>query len=134
MTPAQIDAYLKYILEERLGFWPVFAILFICAGFIIRSIVLKPVIRRAKEINRKDYAEVKKQYLKRALWGWLFFGLSLILSLELWESYRDDLSLNFTQALLCLGAISSFSLSLIFHLIAIANAAFIVLEQHDPEL
>ena len=129
----QMDAYLKYFLEERLATWPVFAILFICAGFILRSFVLKPVLRRAKEINRKDYVEVKKHYLKRAVWGWIFFGLSLILSLELWESNWPKTS-NSQQILMLLGSVLSFAFSLIFHLIAIACASFIALEKHNPEL
>jgi hypothetical protein len=129
----QMDAYLKYFMEERLATWPVFAILFICFGFIIRSFIFKPVLRRAKEINRKDYAEVKKQYLKRAIWGWIFFALSLLFSLQLWESSWPK-SLSHSDVLMLVGAILSFTLSLIFHLMAIACASFIVLEKHNPEL
>lgn len=125
-----MDAYIYAVLEQRDWSWTVMAILFIAVGLLVRMFVLQPVLRKAKEVGRKDYSEMKRHYLRRALWGWIFFALSVLFAIILWRN-PVTVPLEGDEFLVLLGAVISFLLSLIFHLLALGVASLIVLETHS---
>src|SRR3989338_5946740 len=81
--------WLKYwaqeIFSNRQNSWPMAAILYCLAVFIVRDTFINPVFFRLRELAKRERKEVKKAYLGRALVGWLIFGLGLVLFIFLWR-------------------------------------------------
>ena len=124
-----LKPYVHMILTEKDWSWSVVAFGAIILGLILRSYALRPLIRRVKDLEKKDYAEIKKNYLKRSLWGWLFFILAIVFAVGIWKN-PISFPLNRPEILILLGLIVSFLLSLLFHLLALGTATAIVFGQH----
>lgn len=125
----QIEPYIHVILTERAESWPVLAFCAIIVGMIIRGYTLRPLVRRVQDLEKKDFSEVKRHYLKRALWGWVFFALAILFAILIW---RDSPLFPFSRSelLTIMCFVVSFLLSLIFHLLALGTATAIVFGQH----
>ncbi|MSR76929.1 MAG: hypothetical protein EXS63_01695 [Candidatus Omnitrophica bacterium] len=125
----QIKPYIHIILTEKEWSWSVVALAALIVGLILRSYVLRPILRRIKDLEKADYTEVKKQYLARSLWGWIFFILAIIFAVGLWKT-PVSFPLSRPETLIVMGLMASFFLSLLFHLLAIGTATAIVFGQH----
>jgi len=117
-----IKPYIDIVLTGQDNTWSIIAILIIITSLLLRGLILNPLTRRARELPRKDYKRIKAYYLKRSIWGWFFFILFIITSLAVW---RAGLSLPFDYAeiLLMLCLVVSYSLTIIFHLMAFGAGA-----------
>ena len=123
-----LKPYLDAVLQGRDWSWTLVGLIYLIAGLIIRSWFLKPVVRRAKELDKKVYRQVKGEYLSRSVWGWLFFLITFMILVGLWNS-SSGFPITEKQALLALAALASFILSIIFHLGAFAAAAIVTLKK-----
>ncbi len=128
-----MDTYLKSILQERSWSWSFAAIIFILIALILRRLILGPVIRNAKSLDKEDYKLFKKNYFRSSLFGWIFFLLSMIFAVILWIN-NPTLPFNQDNLNVLAGLLASFLLCLIFHLIAFANAAIKTLQHYKEKL
>lgn len=125
-----IRNYLETILAERDWSWTLVAILFILLGLVIRGWFLKPLVRKAKELDRALYHEIKAAYLRRSLWGWISFLLSVGLTILLWnEGTAFPFSLR--DLAIVIGILSSLILSVLLHLVAFGLATLSVLKEAE---
>ena len=128
MTPEMFKTYVEVILAERSWSWTVVGIFYLVLGLVIRGWLIGPIIHKAKELNRLPYEEFKRAYLKRAAVGWIFFLLSFVVVVGLWNR-EARLPLSIKEALAVLAAIVSFLLSILSHLQALGVAAVIALKR-----
>ncbi len=123
---------LKYWVEEifsnRHNSWPVAAILYCLAVFVIRDFFTSPLFLRLRDLEKKERKEVKKAYLGRALMGWCFFGTALLLFIFLWRQ-PSLYPVTIQNTLLGLASIFSAGLFVVFHLQAIGLALLAVLRK-----
>ena len=126
MSLGCLNHYCRLILTERSWSWTVVGIAYILTGLLIRGFFIGPVERLAKKASRPMYDEIKSAYLIRAVWGWIFFLIPLVIFCGLW--YRGAiLPLSVQDAPVILIGIIGFTLSILFHLRAFAAAAILVL-------
>ncbi len=123
-----LQLFIDQILQERTWSWTVIGIAYLIVGLTIRSWFIGPIVRRSKELNRKNYHDFKSAYLKRSIWGWLFFLASFLTVIGLWSTVIS-LPMSVKQALAILGAIICFIFSIVFHLTAYGIAALTALKQ-----
>jgi lysylphosphatidylglycerol synthetase-like protein (DUF2156 family) len=76
---------IEAILKERSWSWAIIGIAYLIVGLTVRSWFLRPLTRRAKQLDRKVYRHLKGAYLQRSLWGWVFFMLSFVIVIMLWN-------------------------------------------------
>lgn len=117
-----IQVFFDHVMQERAWSWTVIGIAYLIAGLTIRGWFVGPVVRRSKNLNRKHYHDFKSAYLKRSIWGWLFFITSFLTVIGLWNTIIT-LPMTVKQALAILGAMVCFVFSIIFHLTAYGVAA-----------
>jgi len=116
-----LKAYVDIILLERSWSWSLVGIVYLILAFIIRGWFTKPVMRHAKTLESRYYHVFKNAYLKRAIWGWIFFLIPLFVVALFWTQSKV-LPLSAEEALVLLGALASFILSIMFHLGALSFA------------
>ena len=95
---------------------------------IIRAWFLRPITRLVKDLKRNHHSEIKEEYLKRALSGWLFYLASLLLVLFVW-SRPNLLPLSVGLALELLLAVICYVLSILLHLQALGAAAVLTMKR-----
>ena len=125
-----IRPYLDAILKEREWSWALAGTVYIMIALVIRGWFLKPLIRRAKELDKKAYRSLKSCYLARSVWGWLFFFIAFLILVGLWNA-GEELRFNPHQIPLLATALGSFILSIIFHIGAFAVAAIVTLKKYS---
>ncbi len=123
---------LKYwgeeIFSNRHNSWPIAAIFYCLAVFVMRDFFLNPVCSQFRDLEKKERKEVKKIYLNRALLGWVLFVVSLGLFIFLWR--RPSLyPVTRLNALLILGSLFFAGLFILFHLQALGMALLAVLKK-----
>ena len=123
-----LKATLEAILKERSWSWTVIGIAYLITGLTVRGWFLRPLIRRSKELHRKVYRHLKGAYLQRSVWGWIFFMLSFVIVVMLWN-VAATFPITLEEAEAALAALVSFILSIIFHLEAFGMAAVATLKQ-----
>lgn len=79
---------IQSMIEDRSWSWPAIGIVSILLGLALRSFLLFGILRRIKASNRKWYKRTQAYYEKRALIGWIFFGLFVSGSTMLWRFER----------------------------------------------
>ena len=124
----QLKPYIDVILSERTWSWSLVGILYVLAGFFVRSWFLSPVTSRCGKLDKKLSRTVKSSYLKYSLLGWIFFFIPLGLFTLLW---RNLLPPKINDIAVISGAAAAFILSVIFHLQAFGIAGMIVLKQYS---
>jgi hypothetical protein len=122
-----ITSYLDILLNQRAWSWTLVAITYIVVGLWIRSLFLRPLVRRLKSLEKKHYQEVKKAYLKRSVGGWLLFCLSLALMISLWF-YPLIFPLSLRQTFVLFTVVAGYVLSVVLHLIALGIATITTLK------
>lgn len=123
-----LQVYFNAILSERSWSWTVIGLVYVISGYTLRSWFLKPVVRKAKELDKPLWHKIKKAYLRHSPLGWIFFLIPLVISIVLW--YREVLRpLTIKDAAAILTAVVSFILSIFCHLQAFGIAALEVLRQ-----
>ncbi len=128
MAPDLIKDYFDLILRERNWSWSLIGIVYMIAALIVRSLFLSPMVRKAKELNRTPYEELKKAYLKRAPLGWVFFLFSFLLMIGVWNR-ATSFPLNIKEALAILGIFVTYAFSIVYHLQALGVGAIIALKR-----
>jgi hypothetical protein len=128
MIPDELKTYWDVVLAERSWSWSLIGILYLGITLFLRSLLLSPIVRKAKDLNRAPYHEFRSAYLKRAAVGWVFFLASFLIVIGLWSS-GSYFPLTVKEALAILGAMLSYILSILFHLQALGIAAVIALKQ-----
>ena len=124
---ALMTSYGEIIFTQRHWSWAIAAILFVILGLWIRSLFLRPLIRRVKSIDRKHNQELKKVYLKRSLMGWILFFLSLGLFIALWIRGLS-LPLESNQIIALIVMAIFYGLSVLQHVTALGVASIQVLK------
>lgn len=124
----QIRPYLRAILTEREWSWALAGAVYIMVALVIRGWFLKPIVRRARELDRKTYRSLKNAYLTRSVWGWLFFFISFLILVGLWNA-EEELRVSENHIPLLATALGSFILSILFHIGAFAVAAIVTLRK-----
>ena len=122
-----IRSYFDVILVERSWSWTLIGILYLLFGLMVRGWFINPVLSHAKLLEKQVYQKIKLLYLKRSILGWIFFLVSLIIFVLLWN--REPLfPLTVMKAFTILGAVACFILSILFHLQALAVATIHILK------
>ncbi|MFA6599435.1 MAG: hypothetical protein WC352_03705 [Candidatus Omnitrophota bacterium] len=128
-----LQNYLDIILRERGWSWTVLGIVYLSVAMFLRGLFLRPVTRKARELNRALGNDVKKTYLRQSLLGWIFFFIPLVLLIVMW-SRPKIFPLTTNDVLLAFAGTLSFFLSLALHAQAFGIAAIRVLKQtYDRE-
>lgn len=122
-----LKPYLDVVLAERTWSWTLIGILYLLAGFLVRSWFMRPLAVQLKQLGREFQHEVKKTYLQLSFWGWLFFLIPLGLFVLLWRS--DILPFRVNDRYVVAGALISFIFSIIMHLQAFGKAALLTLKR-----
>ncbi len=123
-----IKTYLDAIITQREWSWTLVGMAYLILGLIIRGIFISPLTRRVKDLSKKAHQDVKSAYLHRSFIGWIFFAVSFLIIIGLWN--RSDLfPLTVKEALALLGAMASFILSILCHAEAIGVAGLVTLKK-----
>ena len=129
-----IKTYLDAILTQREWSWALVGIVYLILGIIIRGILISPLVRRAKDLTKRSYTDVKSAYLSRSFLGWIFFAVSFAIVIGLW-SRKELLPLTVKEAVAALGAVVCYILSILCHAEAIGIAGLVTLKKIvDKEL
>ena len=116
------------ILTQKSWSWAVWGLADLLVFLTVRSFFFRPILKRAKALNSKWFAEVKKAYFKHSLGGWILFLVSLLLVVFAWQS-GNFLAISLYEASL----IGLIALSLCFaitaHLVALGVSIVQVLKQ-----
>ena len=115
------QALIRAIVEGKEWSWSVIGLITILGGLLIRSILLRDILRGMKIRNRNWYKRTQEHYQGRAIWGWIFFTFFAVGTMLLWRYETFFLRyLRFSQWALVLAAL--FAASLFCHLRAYARA------------
>ena len=116
------------ILTQRTWSWALIGIVQLLVFLGVRSFFFRPVLKRARMLNSKWYNELKKFYFKRSLAGWVFFLLSLLLVIFVWQTgnFRE---FSLYEAGLTALIVLALCLAVMAHLVALGVAAVHVLKQ-----
>jgi hypothetical protein len=128
MNLESIQSFFTMIHQERSWSWSVIGIVYLVMGLLIRRLFLAPLIRRAKDLNRSTYEAFRSSYLKRSFLGWLFFLISFVTVIVLWNQ-QIWIPLTVTHALGVLAAVVSYMISILCHIEAIGIAALVTLRR-----
>ena len=94
---------------------------------MIRSWFLGSLSTRTRDLDKKLRRSVKKFYLKRSLFGWIFFFLPLGLLIVVWQD--RPLPAKVEKIHLLIAAVACYVLSIILHLRAFGAAALMTLKR-----
>lgn len=109
--------------------WSIVGVLAIVSGLIIRSVLLRDILRGMKIRNRTWYRRTQTYYQKRGLVGWIFFALFAIGAMLLWRF--EAFFLNYLNLLQWILVLSIFLILSIFsHLRAYACAIVEAVEEN----
>ena len=122
-----LKPYLDIIFNERSWSWTVVGIFYLIIGLIVRSWFLKPLVSRAKQLDRGAWHDMKGHYLTHSVVGWLFFLIPLIIIVVVWNRGKL-LPLEIPELIALCFSLVCFVLSIIFHVQAFAIAALLSLK------
>ncbi|HNX69382.1 MAG TPA: hypothetical protein PLL75_05345 [Candidatus Omnitrophota bacterium] len=125
---SDMTAFWNIVLTQRTWSWAVVGIVYLLGFLTLRSFFFRSLIKRAKPLNSKWYAEIKKIYLRKSIGGWVLFLLSFLLLIFFWQSGDFQRSSLYEAAMILLVLLTVF-LSIMSHLIAFGVAALYVLKQ-----
>lgn len=120
--------YMDVVLTQRDWSWAIIGIAYLIIALSIRSWFTSPLVRRVKDLDKKQAREIKKIYLENSIFGWFFFIIPFFIITWLWYN-QLHLPMSVQEALILLGAFASFVLSIIAHIIAFGLAAMSVLKK-----
>lgn len=120
--------YMDIVLTQRDWSWAIVGIAYLIVALSIRSWFMSPLVRRVKDLDKKQNREVKKVYLENSIFGWFFFIIPFFLLTWLWYN-QLHLPMSVQEALVLLGALVCYVLSIIAHIIAFGLAAMSVLKK-----
>ena len=127
MISSVIKPYLDILNQQRDWSWTVIGIIYLIGGLTLRSWFLKPLTTRSKTLSKKYNQELKAEYLKRAIGGWIFFFISFFLVVISWNNpYR----IQFSRQTLFLSAGGTLALSILLHVLAFGTAAMTLASKH----
>lgn len=124
-----LKTYWDVIWIERDWSWTVIGIAYTILWLIVRGLFLGELIRKAKELEKRFYREIRGEYLKRSILGWLLFLVPLVILILFWQQGRVFLPSTPEDTLLILIAALSFILSILLHVRAFGLAAIVAMKQ-----
>ena len=127
LNPSILKPYFDSILAERDWSWSFVCILYLICAMVIRSWFLGSLAARTRDLDKKLRRAVKKSYLKRSLFGWIFFFIPVGILIVLWQD--RPLPKQVERIHLIGASIASYVLSLILHLRAFGAAALLTLKR-----
>ena len=80
-----ISSLLHSIVEGKQWSWSLVGLAVILLGLLIRSFLLRDILRGIKIRNRSWYRRAQTHYQERAILGWIFFALFAVGALLLWR-------------------------------------------------
>lgn len=80
-----ISETIRAIETGREWSWSVIGLIAILAGLVIRSLILRDVLRNIKIRNRSWYQRAQSFYQGRAIIGWIFFAIFAIGMMLIWR-------------------------------------------------
>lgn len=126
----QVIAYLQAIVDQKEWSWALIAFLYFIVLLFIRTITIKSIIRKSKALERKNYHEIKTNYLNKCGPGWFFIILSTSIIAFVWfRGVSSNLTLE--QIALLIAAPFLFCLALISHLSAFNHASLAALKKTE---
>jgi len=120
--------YWETIQNERQWSWSLVALVFILAALLIRQVIFQNLFFRIKRIPREFSTFIRMEYQKRAVFGWISFGISVGLVTWLWVNPKFLLS-YFPELSWQLTILAFFFVSLFSHSQAYANALLKLIEE-----
>lgn len=123
-----MQSLLDVIVIERNWSWMLIVVLYLLIATIVRLWFLLPVVRAAKKVDRHLYHDIRSAFLKKSIWGWIFYLIPLALIAGIW--YRKDIfPITVQDMLILLAALASFILSVLLHLKGFSLAAIQILHR-----
>lgn len=124
-----IQDLVRATLDGREWSWSVVGLFAIVGGLLIRSILLRDILRGIKIRNRSWYKRAQTHYQRRAIVGWWFFILFVFGMMLFWRFEAAFLRyLTFFQWMLVFGSL--LVLTLFSHLRAYARAIVEAVEEN----
>lgn len=118
---SMVQPYIDALLQQQTSSWTIVSILYLLAAISIRGWFWAPLSSHMKQLDKKVVHKLKSIYLKKSLLGWLFFLFPLVIIIVYWN--RNHIPLPLTDTMLVIAGITSYVLSLLFHLQAFGIAA-----------
>ncbi|MBI4368315.1 MAG: hypothetical protein HY588_02865 [Candidatus Omnitrophica bacterium] len=116
-----MSSLLHSIVEGKQWSWSLVGLAVILLGLLIRSILLRDILRGIKIRNRSWYRRAQAHYQERALLGWVFFALFAVGAMLLWRF--DTFLLRYLSLLQWVLILAALLVSALFcHLRAYARA------------
>lgn len=79
-----IKENLSLMMTDRQLSWPIAALIYTLLSIFIRGFFVRTLLGRVYELKRAYRKEIKHLYLRRAMWGWLAFVVSIVLFIFNW--------------------------------------------------
>lgn len=80
-----IKTMIRAIIEEKEWSWSIIGLVSISAGLLIRSFLLRDILKGMKIRNWSWYQRTLEHYQGRAIFGWIFFIFFVIGTMLLWR-------------------------------------------------
>lgn len=125
-----IDFIWDILNSERNWSWAVIGIVYIFAAFLIRGLFLNPLKMQLDNLNRNNYSEVKKNYFRSSLGGWILFFLPMLALIIFWIHPEWLIALP-KRATLAITVLTVLFASIILHIRAFGIAASKVLKTRE---
>ncbi len=116
------------LIKDRQASWPFAAIIWSLTSFLLRDMFLSSLFSRLRDLDKGVRRDVKKAYFSKALWGWLYFLISLGLFVVFWR-FSPLESLRPGDYGVLAGALIFSQLFALAHLQAVGIALLFVLKQ-----
>ena len=124
-----LKTYWDVIWTERNWSWTLVGMAYTFVWLIVRGWFLGGLVRKARELEKRFYREIRGEYLKRSVYGWIFFLIPLITAIFLWQQNRVLSPSNLNDVFLVMTAAVSFILSILLHVRAFGLAAIVAMKQ-----
>lgn len=124
-----IRSFIEFLLVERLWSWSVIGIAYLLVTLVLRHYAFGSLARELRQIDSELNASVRKLYLRNSVAGWVLYLISFLLVISVWVGWREPGVPLGALAVFCLLLPLFFSLSIILHLQAFAQALLTALRQ-----
>ena len=116
------------LIKDRHSSWPFAGIAWSLISFLLRDMFLSSLFSRLRSLDKDVRRDVKRAYFAKALWGWLYFLISLGLFVVFWR-FSPLEALRLTDYGVLAGALVFSQLFALAHLQAVGLALLSVLKQ-----
>jgi hypothetical protein len=124
-----IRYYTDIILSERSWSWAIIGILYVLFALFVRSLMMRPLVSRYKQLPRELQHPIRSKYLKLSLFGWFFLALPPLGFAFFWIR-KELLPISGTDLLLAALCALSFFVGIFCHSQAFGIAGILTLKQN----